>query len=860
MLLLYGLQKALNAKVLRAIDHPGTYDLGPLDNCQGETRSSSCINMMYTPSNSDTDAIMQRFANKNMQRSGLNSDSSNAIRYEGAFDLGVQDSPKRKYGVVSVPDTQFVYDYVLYNPNTTAFAVSFEVNRNDNQFKYQLWYNTTVQRNGTSPYNTRVLGIMRGLDEAIIGYSGNKDANIDVTLKDWPKVPPKASGDIIISSLGPMFFFSAQMVIFINVLMMIVGEKEKKLREAMQVVGLRSEVYWLSWYLAYAVLEFFCVLVTMGMSYALGFAAFTNSNFFAMFFTFYIFNLSMLMLAFFICAVIRSTQAAVLTGVYVCVVGLILMGSLFGNATFTFIWWADSTTPVFKRLFTTILPFFNFGVLFIQISQLSAGSLNSLTGTYVSGPGFKFSDLYNPLPSQYIPSLDVSGVSPPVPAPVTFYYYMLLNLAIYFVLLVYADNVVPNEYGVRESMLFFLDPRYYYKLFISSRKGDSVSVQSWIKSLPAPDAPVEGEDTDVSAERESVRDPTVNYGLRVLDLKKVFRSGFLNRKKFTAVNSLCFGIKEGQVLALLGQNGAGKSTTMNILSGMMPKSAGDALLYDYPLGDQRSLRRIFGICPQHDILFDELSAVEHIKLYAGLKNIPNSEINALVESGLNAVKLYNVRNRPSRTYSGGMKRRLSVLIATIGNPKVVFFDEPTTGMDPVNRRHVWRYLERFKKGRVIILTSHSMEEADVLSDRVAVMAHGKLKALGNSIRLKSKFGLGYRFSMVVSNPQHVETVKKLVSEKFPMSVLEDDSAGSLIYNLPVDEVQAAELVPLFVEWLEAHQVPFTPSRSVGSESGSSSMTDLSDQKYVSAWGMSQTSLEEVFLKLIRSARVEQQDA
>ncbi|OMH81972.1 ABC transporter A family member 1 [Zancudomyces culisetae] len=292
MLLLYGLQKALDAKVLRAIDHPGTYDLGPLDNCQGETRSSSCINMMYTPSNSDTDAIMQRFANKNMQRSGLNSDSSNAIRYEGAFDLGVQDSPKRKYGVVSVPDTQFVYDYVLYNPNTTAFAVSFEVNRNDNQFKYQLWYNTTVQRNGTSPYNTRVLGIMRGLDEAIIGYSGNKDANIDVTLKDWPKVPPKSSGDLIISSLGPMFFFSAQMVIFINVLMMIVGEKEKKLREAMQVVGLRSEVYWLSWYLAYAVLEFFCVLVTMGMSYALGFAAFTNSNLFAMFFTFYIFNLS----------------------------------------------------------------------------------------------------------------------------------------------------------------------------------------------------------------------------------------------------------------------------------------------------------------------------------------------------------------------------------------------------------------------------------------------------------------------------------------------------------------------------------------------------------------------------------------
>ena len=199
-------------------------------------------------------------------------------------------------------------------------------------------------------------------------------------------------------------------------------------------------------------------------------------------------------------------------------------------------------------------------------------------------------------------------------------------------------------------------------------------------------------------------------------------------------------------LALLGQNGAGKTTTISMLSGLTPASAGDGLIYGYSVRTQiPEIRSIMGICPQHDILFDDLTAREHIELYAGLKGVSAAARQTLIDERLKAVRLLTVADVRAGTYSGGMKRRLSLVISTIGDPKIIFMDEPTTGMDPVNRRHVWSFIEKFKEGRVIVLTTHSMEEADVLGDRIAIMAKGQFKAIGNSIKLKNKFGTGVSF-------------------------------------------------------------------------------------------------------------------
>ncbi|PVU98300.1 hypothetical protein BB559_001689 [Furculomyces boomerangus] len=862
LVLMFALQKGSNSVYGKSILNPTTYPLGPLDICRGVTRSSPCINLMYYPKSEDTDSIMQLFANQNLERSGLSPSSDQAIKFEGEFDLQIDTPPNKMYGIVSAPEQNFIYNYALNNPNTTAFGITFDIDKANDIYKYQLWFNSTVQRNDTAAFNIRVLSLLRGVDEAIIGHSGNSKADIDVVLKDWPTIPPRSLADLVITSVGPMFLFSTQMVIFINLILMIVTEKEKKLRESMQLAGLKPEVYWLSWYLAYSLLAFICVLVTQAMGYALNLKVFRHTNFFAMFLTLFLFNLTMLAAGCMVSAIVSSSQAAVLTGVYIFIVGLILMGGIFTTISFTFIWWEKSTTPVIKYILMAIPPF-NFGYIYICMSLLSAGSLDPITYTYTPGPSFKWANLYKPLPSNYIQTFNTDGETPSIPSPSYMLNVMLINGLVYLVITWYMDNVVPNHYGASKPLYFFLSPKYWRSIFGSSKSPDEFSIQTWINNLAAARPPFSGEDPDVTAERKAVLDTNAPYAVRIVDLNKVFKSGVFSRKKFTAVDSTCLGLQEGEILALLGQNGAGKSTTMNILSGVMNKTAGDALFYGVPLNDQRSIRSMLGICPQHDILFDELNAVEHVKLYAGLKGLPQTEIDRLLDEGLYAVRLLTVRNKPVRGYSGGMKRRLSVLIATIGNPKIAFFDEPTTGMDPVNRRHVWRYLERFKRGRVIILTSHSMEEADVLSDRVAVMAHGKIRALGSSIRLKNRFGVGYRFSMIASNLTTTGYVKDTIAQLFPQAQLEDDSAGALIYHF---DQEHSEIVPEFISWLEQNQDETasedTPTISRGgSDSGTVAQAGETrgnkGQYLISTWGMSQTSLEEVFLKLVREAQEEQ---
>ena len=175
-----------------------------------------------------------------------------------------------------------------------------------------------------------------------------------------------------------------------------------------------------------------------------------------------------------------------------------------------------------------------------------------------------------------------------------------------------------------------------------------------------------------------------------------------------------------------------------------------------------------------------------------------------------------------------MKRRLSLVISTIGDPEIMFLDEPTTGMDPVNRRHVWSFLEKFKVNRTIVLTTHSMEEADVLGDRIAIMAHGRLRAIGTSMQLKTRFGNGYRVS-IVTDHERLQEAKHFVDSKAPTAILTDDSSvGALTYQFPSHNIDA---VPSFIRHL-----------------------DEEDSGLIRNWGLSQTSLEEVFLRLVREAK------
>ncbi|CAG8640339.1 5302_t:CDS:2, partial [Funneliformis mosseae] len=418
--------------------------------------------------------------------------------------------------------------------------------------------------------------------------------------------------------------------------------------------------------------------------------------------------------------------------------------------------------------------------IFLDITKLSLGNL-------------KWKNLYEKVDDKFLPSYN--NLKPDVSAPIQSWYLLLMNIAFYAILTWYFDKVIPDEYGGnRKSPLFFLTPR--------------VEVDS-------------EEDEDVANERNLAFNPEHDAALRICNLRKVY-------KKSVAVKDLCLTLKESNCLVLLGQNGAGKSTTINIISGAARATSGDALLYGCSVKDEiGKIRTMMGVCPQHDILFNDLTAREHIELYAGIKNIPAEEIQKLVDERLASVRLAKVADKLAGGFSGSMKRRLSTIIATIGDPKILL---PTTGMDPVHRRHVWSFIENFKRGRVIILTTHSMEEADVLGDHICVMAHGSLRAHGNPIRLKRKFGSGYRVSLV-TRIEDIARLKRLMKKRIPEAILEDDSAGSLLYELPNS---ALPKLPTLINWFEENE-----EKSYGEP----------DMKLLKAWGISQKSLEEVFLRL-----------
>ncbi|RKP05997.1 P-loop containing nucleoside triphosphate hydrolase protein, partial [Thamnocephalis sphaerospora] len=205
----------------------------------------------------------------------------------------------------------------------------------------------------------------------------------------------------------------------------------------------------------------------------------------------------------------------------------------------------------------------------------------------------------------------------------------------------------------------------------------------------------------------------------------------------TVLDGIWMATRTTECFGYLGPNGAGKTTTLKILTGQLEATAGTATICDLPIKpyDTR-IHSLLGVCPQHDVLWENLSAREHLHCFARIKGVAPAEVAGAVEEIIQMLDLPEVADRPAKSYSGGNKRRLSLAMACIGQPRVVFLDEPTTGVDVGVRRKIWNCIHRLKQRASIVLTTHSMEEAEELCDRIAVMVNGKVQAIGTAQRLK----------------------------------------------------------------------------------------------------------------------------
>jgi ABC-type multidrug transport system ATPase subunit len=343
-------------------------------------------------------------------------------------------------------------------------------------------------------------------------------------------------------------------------------------------------------------------------------------------------------------------------------------------------------------------------------------------------------------------------------------------------------------------------------------------------------------DIDVINEHERVINNNLSSedsAIKIAGLWKTF-PGKRGQPPKEAVKSLSVAIGYNECFGLLGPNGAGKTTTLSMLSGYLSSSGGYMNICGFDVETEiEEVHKNISLCPQFDCLFDNLTVEEHLLLYVRVKGAKEEYVRGLVQFIAESVELDgDAFQSLASTLSGGMKRRLSLGIALCGLPNVLFLDEPTTGLDPETRQGVWRIIQNAKVGRSLVLTTHSMEEADALCERIGIMADGTLQCLGSQLHLKTKFGSGYEMKLSMSpernSAEDVERVHEFIIASLSKGAVLADAVGTQrVYTLP----RATTSISVVFELMEKS------SLSLG----------------IREWGLSMTTLDEVFMRIVEAA-------
>lgn len=335
------------------------------------------------------------------------------------------------------------------------------------------------------------------------------------------------------------------------------------------------------------------------------------------------------------------------------------------------------------------------------------------------------------------------------------------------------------------------------------------------------------EDDDVQEEKRRVAevDPRKQV-MYVKGLRKAYGS-MLSSKVTHAVRGVTWAADQGMVFGLLGVNGAGKTTSFKLMSGIYTPSEGEVRILGIDMVEETSrARRLIGYCPQFDALIHVMTVESHLYLYGRMKGLVGRDLQTAVDDKINEMQLSMYRYRRAGTLSGGNKRKLSVAMALIGEPPVIFLDEPSTGMDPFARRFMWSVIQDVaekRKQSVVVLTTHSMEEAEALCSSIAIQVDGQFRCLGSAQHLKSKYGKGYEVSakfraidrdalsqramqMLPSGWELDRSGYTMMSKNQAINVLDEKLVtAATLPSGPIPEGQQEVAVEVLAEWVITQQ-------------------------------------------------------
>jgi ABC-type multidrug transport system ATPase subunit len=337
---------------------------------------------------------------------------------------------------------------------------------------------------------------------------------------------------------------------------------------------------------------------------------------------------------------------------------------------------------------------------------------------------------------------------------------------------------------------------------------------------------IDGEDNDVAQERALVNAANLSDTESNLVWVKGLRKEFNSKTKIkkTAVHDFSLRIPRGECFGLLGANGAGKTTTLKMLSGQLLPTLGDISINGNSYENLDQILQSIGFCPQYDSVIPKLSGRAHLELFAEIRGLPKHKIPSIVDALIEIIHLTKYADRPCGKYSGGNRRKLSLALALIGNPPVLYLDEPSTGMDPLARRFMWNLIMAVRSNKAIILTTHSMEESEALCTRLGIMIGGKLHCLGSPQHLKTKFGEGYRLELK-TDLEHVDQIPQFIQKISPEAKIIDQHTTLFNYEIPMLNLTLGQLL----EQVEG----------------------VKQQLHISDYSVSQTTLEQIFINMAR---------
>lgn len=726
------------------------------------------------------------------------------------------------------PSGQGPNDWYLMPGRATATSRSFTVGR----------YDSAVHSGWTFDHLQLAVELCRP----------NWRANLQVQTKSMPVVGDEKVeellGEGVFLAFGVLFFYCGAVFNYFLLMLNIVREKEHKLRNQMLIMGLSRGSVWLSWLVYSMVMNTVAALMTIGAGYLCGFAYFRHSNPAVVMLTFWMFSLAMTAFSFFASAVVSTERTAVVIGFLLFVVGTFFQ-VIVGAGTFYF--YEPDISPIYRRVMYHYPPF-NFAKLFVGIGMKIGQENYEGMLDESAGPVLYYS--WSDLCSGEYPLLDNM-------------FYLVMNFFEWFFAAWYLDYILTADNGKPQPCYFLCLPSFWG---CSSKRGDKAATASG-RSFVGVDIAGLG----LSAQP----------AIQVSGLDKTFRTGSCGRPSKTDVHALKamdLTIRNQRVYCLLGPNGAGKTTLLSLLTGSHQPSAGEAFVCGHSVTDHMDeLRELIGVCPQHDILWPDMTAREHLAMFADIRGTPQAEIPAFVDAKLQEILLHKVADVPAGKFSGGMKRRLSIGISSIGDPKVIFLDEPTTGTDPGNRRMIWSLIDKVKQGRCIVLTTHAMDEADLLSDEIGIMLRGQLFCSGNAISLKNRFGVGYRL-MVRPLPGKEMELLQLMQRSFPdfpeaasRPALpprelhrdgEHDRQDQVLYGSgielpPVVVSDAPGDVRTFLVPKERKNEFASVLEKLESQAAAAQLGDTPrGQQVAQDWSMSHATLEEVFMAIVRGNSAE----